>query len=463
MAKQPSLEYYGNPLVIYKGEGQLTFDSGQVMKCKFKAGQLRTSKVTLLCKFSDVHHLRNINSFQGRTSDNCQVSSTDVIMGIPWQEKIEVSDGIQRWAAFSLGKLMVESLPRERKKPQTLRFGLTNLSFIPIERVNGFPRRVLSLRLNTETATYEVVLDPISDYNERLDKVRTTKGVDVTCEAVVNVGDGQTIQELTQVLDNLCYILSVAGGTKINWIYRGVYSSDGSLLRRLHAARVTKPYAPLSIIDPRNPHETKAFIEKVYPVYINKKDSYRLDSGMIDAYLDAKQEADFLEMRGLKMVVAMEMIVWHIATVLGMSEKILDESEFKKLRTKLKHLIKSEILQGSQMKKNRCLVYSKIPELKRCSFRDMLRKIISPENIDLPLPDDELELFIRCRNALVHKGDFYCNTANNRDRVACPPKSTAVGEYFFLVNVLDRMFLKILEYRGTYIDCSHGFDRAILQ
>ena len=110
MAEQTSLEYYGDPLVVYKGEGDLTSDSGQVMECEFETGQLRTGEVILVCKFSDIHHLRNINSFRGQTSDNCQVCSTDFIMGIPWREKIEMSDRIQGWAAFSLRELIVELL-----------------------------------------------------------------------------------------------------------------------------------------------------------------------------------------------------------------------------------------------------------------------------------------------------------------------------------------------------------------
>jgi len=160
----------------------------------------------------------------------------------------------------------------------------------------------------------------------------------------------------------------------------------------------------------------------------------------------------------------MEMMVWHIGRLLGINEEILHESEFRKLRIKLERLIKSETLQGSnsKMKRRRDLVYSKIPELKRRAFRDMVKEIISPDHIGLPLSDDELKLFVRSRNSLVHKGDFYCNTANNRDRQTCPPKQTATDEYFFLVNVLDRMFLKILGYQGIYIDCSHDFDRVML-
>ncbi|MCD6317574.1 hypothetical protein J7M02_00725 [Candidatus Aerophobetes bacterium] len=436
-------------------------DSGQIMKCTFETGQLRTGDVILLCKFSDIHTLRNIRSFQGQTQENHRVLSTDLMIQIPSQEYMGMGSTVQSWAAFPLKKLKIELFQQGEKEACTLRFGLVNLNFIPIEKVSGFPHRVLSFGLNTGTTTYRVILDPIDDYRERIDKIRATKSVDVICEAVVNLQDGQTIEELTQMVGNLCYVLSVARGTQISWIYRDIYSSDGSLLRKLHAARVTKPYTGLPVIDPRDPHETKAFVERAYSAYIHKKDLYRLDSGTIDAYLDAKQESDFLQMRGLKIVVAMEMVVWSVARALGVSEKILCEQEFRQLRSKLRRLIKNDILQGSQMRNKRALVYSKIPELKRRSFKDMLREITSSNNLDLRLSKYEVELFVRCRNSLVHEGDFYCNTAKLRDRQICAPKQSASEEYFLLTNVLDRIFLKILEYQGIYIDCSHDFNRVM--
>lgn len=458
------LEYYGEPLAAYQGTGQLRSSSGSTINCEFEAGQLRTGMVILLCKFSNVQHLENINSFQGQTFDNYRVSSTDFIIDVPWSEHMEMikHPGIKTSAVF-IPKAMTVELLQTEKKPLSLRFGLTNLKFMAIDKIDNFPRRVLSLQFTDGTNSYKVILEPVSDYKERIEKVSKLKSIDVTCEAVLNLYSGQKIEDLTEVVDNLCYVLSVARGTKINWMYRGMYSSDNVMLYRLYDRRITKPYTGLSIIDSNNPHDTKVFVERVYPIYVKKKDAYYLHRGTIDAYLDAKQEADFLEMRGLKMAVAMEIITKHLGRTIRIDENILDEGEFGRLENAVKDLIKKEILQGSEMRNKRCLVYSKIRELKRRPFRNLIEEIISPEGIDLPLSGEELKLLVKCRNALVHHGDFYCNVANNDDRKKCPPKPTPADEYFFVTNVLDRMILKMLGYQGAYIDCSHNFSRRMLK
>lgn len=463
MANPYSLEYYGNPLAGYRGTGQLTSNSGSIISCEFEAGQLRTGMIILLCKLSNVQHLENINSFQGRTFDNYRLSSTDFTMDVPWSKRIEMikHPGIKTSAVF-IPKAMTVELLQTEKKPLSLRFGLTNLKFMATDKVDNFPRRGLSLQLSDATNSYKVILEPVSDYKERIEKVSKLKSIDVTCEAVLNLYDGQKIEDLTEVIDNLCYILSVARGTKINWVYRGMYSSDDVMLCRLHGRRITKPYTVLSIIDPNNPHDTKAFVERVYPTYVKKKDAYYLHRGAIDAYLDAKQETDFLEMRGLKMAVAMEMITKHLCRALEIDENILDPGEFRKLESAVKKLIKRDFARTWNENKLG-LVYSKIRELKRRPFRDLIEEIISPEGIDLPLSSEELKLFVKCRNALVHHGDFYCNVANDDDRKKCLPKPAAIDEYFFVTNILDRMFLKMLGYQGAYIDCSHNFSRRMVK
>lgn len=458
------LKYYGNPLATYEGTGQLTSGSGSITNCEFEAAQLRTAKVILLCKFSNVQRLESINSFQGWTPDNYRVSSTDFMWEVPWSQRVKMMGhhGIKNSAVFILKTMTVEPLQTEKKKPLTLRFGLVNLNLMATDKVNDFPRRVLCLQLRDATNSYKVILEPVSDYKERIEKIAKVKSIDVTCEAVLNLYSGQRIEDLTEVVENLCYILSVARGTKINWIYRGIYSSDDVMLCRLHGTRITKPHTGLSIIDPNNPHDTKIFVERVYPTYVRKKDAYCLHRGTIDAYLDAKQETDFLEMRGLKMAVAMEIITKHLSRDLEIDENILDPGEFGRLKSAVKDLVKKEILQGPGMKNKRRLVYSKIRELKRRPFRDLIEKILSHEDIDLSLSGEELTLFVKCRDALVHNGDFYCNVANDEDREKCLPKTTPIDEYFFVTNVLDRMFLKMLDYQGFYIDCTHDFSRRVL-
>src|SRR5947209_17557637 len=75
-------------------------------------------------------------------------------------------------------------------------------------------------------------------------------------------------------------------------------------LVKIHSSIVLKVYSPLSIIN--HDREVKTFLEKTYSDYVANCERYQLDLGTIDAYLDAKAENDYLQLRGIKLVVAME-------------------------------------------------------------------------------------------------------------------------------------------------------------
>ncbi len=85
---------------------------------------------------------------------------------------------------------------------------------------------------------------------------------------------------------------------------------------------------------------------------------------------------------------------------------------------------------------------AKISGLNRRSFMNFLKKLC--ETLDLNISAEDLNLFVKCRNELVHKGRFYCSTVTNETE-------SKVKEYGFLVTLLDRIFLKLLGYSGPYI------------
>ncbi|MGH7794487.1 MAG: hypothetical protein ACREQ2_06280, partial [Candidatus Binatia bacterium] len=86
---------------------------------------------------------------------------------------------------------------------------------------------------------------------------------------------------------------------------------------------------------------------------------------------------------------------------------------------------------------------AKIRALNRRSFRYFLRTLC--ETLDLNVSAEDLDLFVNCRNELVHKGRFYCSTVTTETE-------SKVKEYGFLVNFLDRVFLKLVGYSGPYIN-----------
>src|SRR6266568_3433347 len=152
----------------------------------------------------------------------------------------------------------------------------------------------------------EISIEPVKNYEVLARRLRVLKTIEVTCEVVGNVPLEGNAEFLEKAVENLCYLLSVAQGTKIQWIYCDQYNEEGILLSRRHGTRVTKVYCPLNILDQNNNRETKAFIEGTYSTYVVNRNRYEFDGGTIDAYLDAKAENDYLELRGIKLAVAME-------------------------------------------------------------------------------------------------------------------------------------------------------------
>lgn len=66
---------------------------------------------------------------------------------------------------------------------------------------------------------------------------------------VVNIPANGDISHLEKIIDDLCYILSVARGTKIQWVYYKLYNETGKCISVTHFSRITKPYCPPATAD----------------------------------------------------------------------------------------------------------------------------------------------------------------------------------------------------------------------
>jgi hypothetical protein len=93
---------------------------------------------------------------------------------------------------------------------------------------------------------------------------------------------------------------------------------------------------------------------------------------------------------------------------------------------------------------------SKVREMNRRSFGSVLERFF--DEIGFKISTAEMELFVRCRNSLIHRGRFYAQTATDENRRECPPKETMYDEYEFIITILDRAFLCLLGFIGSYED-----------
>ena len=418
-SKSSLLACYGDYISEYRGTGYLSFRNGDKKKCDFEVGQLANSRVLLLCKRTtstiediDSFFLDRINpvvGFEGTTNKGLHIFTNNQVDSLNYLPETEEEGTFD---AFTLRDLCVEIVKRD--KVEKVNFGITNFKFFGTQiksLSDGSAARVLPFQINHNRETIDVVIRPIERYRERILHITTLKSIDVSCEAIFDVDDNIDIKQLKEVTDNLCYLFSVARGTKIVWIYCDQYNKKDELIKREHQTRITKPYCPLSIIDPRTDgmRETKDFIEQTYDNYVAKRESLKLNRGTIDAYLDAKAENDYIEMRGVKLAVSAE-------------------------------ILKDRFIQLPQFRNDKC-------SSEDTTFKNILRKLC--KQISLKASEEDLTVFIKSRNSLIHTGKFfYVKTANNKSKKF--PSQT--HEYLFLLNFMDKLFIKLLGYSGIYIE-----------
>lgn len=154
----------------------------------------------------------------------------------------------------------------------------------------------------------------------------------------------------------------------------------------------------------------------------------------------------------MKLAVALERLKAVFLAQQGNSTNgfVIDEALFDTLKPKLKSAV-GEVLKregiGSSV---RAQIYGKLGSLNGKSFAQLLTEFL--DHIGLAVAPQDLQLFIQCRNKLVHTGEFYCIAASAAEKKKCKPLATPAEEYYFMVNFLDQAFLRLLGYRGNYID-----------
>jgi hypothetical protein len=288
-----------------------------------------------------------------------------------------------------------------------------------------------------------------SEYEESIRRLTTVHGVDITAYLEVQAADADVCSDAAT---DLCYLLSLACGTKVQWISRVGYSTDGTDLHHHHSSRVTKNYCALPVIDPREPRDIEAFLATVIARYLTEKDRWDLSTGLLDAYLDAKAEGDYLELRGVKVAVAMEMLKDAFIAATGQRVYAVPKAAFEDIEGDLRAAVRSVLLQREWSSSQRATVYANLPALNRLPFHEHVTALC--KKLGLILPAGEVKLFVRCRDSLIHRGRFYTETADEEQRRSVEPHPTKAKEYFWLVSMLDRLFLRIVGYEGPYIDWS---------
>jgi hypothetical protein len=175
---------------------------------------------------------------------------------------------------------------------QNWAFTLTNL-MLP-----NFSTDIQPVSASHGDITATLIPDP--DYSVRMNHLRALKGTDVT--VTLRLVGSNVPEDLCALAYDLCLILSVLTGQKVSWTAR---QTAGTLI---FEDRITKPCSGW----PVNGRLDKVLGKdwgwgdllshtlNALPLFRQRSASYPLRNGLIDAWIDARIETDFLETRCLR-------------------------------------------------------------------------------------------------------------------------------------------------------------------
>jgi hypothetical protein len=433
-ADHEALEY-GSVFASYRGHGTLRGKRGLGAPCDFLAFQLRDGNVVVLTNTSfENTWLFDVNvaeTLHGTTTDGRSLLAQglfDIGYLPPTTEP-----GI--YAGYHCRELTIGQSGEAERATRFSRFAVTNVTLKTGRMAIAHPK-----------AAGHVHVPP--EYRERIKRLGVLRAIDVTAELIV---PGPNPRESSEVATDVCSVLSLAYGTSVQWIARADHSESGTVLGYYRGSHVTKSYSPKALIDPRTEGDVERFLEIALPAYVKRKSVWDLTRCLL-AFLDARAEEDFLEARGLKLVIVMEMVKNSFIAAEGWNEFVRPPGDFRDLRPKLKDAIARVFAECDWRKDERATAYENLSSLNRVPFRNHLLALC--KRVGLLLSEGDIRLFVRCRNSLVHRGRFYCETVNEDDRRSCSPHRGPIEEYFWLLHVMDRLFLRLVDYRGPWIDWS---------
>lgn len=443
------LSAYGRPIAEYQGSGIFIATDRQTYSCKFVAGQMVDGTTLLLCDITlqkgqalSSENLMDIK-FLGETEEGWKI----------WTEKsIAPINNLSNWGSvirysFLLNNLFVQV--SDFTQAEIASFKITNFEFCGPSNHRKYLELVLP-ELN------KIQILQVDDYDGVMTRVRTLKKIDITAEIIIDVGVDTSLEKYEDLMNEFCLICSVARGTKSHWICYDVRNCQKSLIFRAHYSAITRPYAPLHAIIDRGlfgADETKYFLEHGFTAVVNNFLLRENLPVLVNSYINAKK-SDYWEMKGLNVVVVFEMLKNYAlkSPDMRIDEFILSDVAFEKLLESLKNTVKKSDICSEQRGK----IYPNLNGINRTEFRSILTKFC--EQIQLEIEPSDYRSLIASRNKLVHEGRFYSDCASREEREKFDPFSSRAEEYFFIVNFLDKVFLRLFDYRGPYINCRHPED-----
>lgn len=427
------LARFGPFRVTAFGTGELQL--GSPKRCSYRVAQAEDGSCYLACS------LRNMSEFPfGILPDRMRLS----LVGTCRDGAVSVSpcDGrvlkstailqhpVRVTVVFGIRHFTIEPKHAVASKARRKRFVITNM------RIDG--KTPLAVNVVWHGQAVSATLAELDGQSGPARGRRSTR--DAHPAATLSIPS--EAEEPEGLADALCSILSIAQGQKVQWIAAQELDEANELLRDESLNRAVGRSASMPIIDPMW-LETQAFVQGVFTRFVSIAEQWDM-SRIIDAFCDARRDDDFLESRGVKLAVVLEMLkAQYLTNRDPLRGRMLPDDQFDAMRERLTHAVDQVGKDSGLNNRVRRALRAKVGEFNRRPFRWVLRELC--DELGLAIPDCERDKIATIRNNLVHEGRFSTGALEDRRKENLPA-------YLLLLSFLDRALLRLLRYEGPFYD-----------
>lgn len=239
--------------------------------------------------------------------------------------------------------------------------------------------------------------------------------------------------------------MSIARGTLISWTSFNIFGSDDELpLYSVYLNPITRNYVGNALIQETPQHHTKTFLEKGFMRYKELDEDFQIRR-IARAYVETRN-GPFLETRTMLIGILTEYLANIQARLEGRISLMQDE-EFNQVLPYIEDAINRAVeevfdrVSKKKRERSKKAMLSKIRDFNRRPLDWKLARLA--KWLELELTDKEVSNFITTRDTLVHTARF--------------PQELQPTEYWKqMLHFLDRIILRLFDYRGPYYDIEHN-------
>jgi hypothetical protein len=287
------------PIATYNGQGTLVIDGDTQVAGTFECTQRAGGRIVCDCTLEPVASenaaevldkltgLTEPERFEGETGDGATFEANRLYFT---GGTIAASGGASVSFVAQNARVQYPDRPRDAGE---LRFGLTNLEFEGTETAGSESRLPLTL------GGHEMSIRCVDGYADRIKTLTAIKDAVVTAEVVVPIGADYAYPEIDAAIGDLCLLLSIARGCRVQWVYRDFAAPGGQMVERYHRGVSTRPYSAQPLIPAMPPSATRDFVTQTFDKFRDREDEWDLQTAVL-IYTEAKQTEDVLVMRGLR-------------------------------------------------------------------------------------------------------------------------------------------------------------------